>query len=141
MSTVNPSPHGAGRRMHERPWVNGFSLFAVAALLVLGLWQVLAGAAVVARGADPTALPAYFGSTDPASWGWALILVGIATAGAGVAVLTERAWGTTAATVLVVLSTILNFALLPLHPVYAVVIIALDVAAARALTAYDRDIA
>ena len=46
MSTQIPSP---SPRSREQSWMNGYTVFAVTVLLVLGLWQFLAGLTAVVR--------------------------------------------------------------------------------------------
>lgn len=140
MSTAIPSrPTSRATRRH--PWTNGYVVFAVAATTVLGFWQALAGLTALLRDGVYSAAPAYTYALDLTLWGWIHVLVGVLTAGAGVAVLMGKAWGSTAAIVLASLSMVLNFAFIPHFPIYSLAIIALDVAVIWALATYERDIA
>jgi hypothetical protein len=73
MSTQIPSPSPGSR---EQAWMNGYTVFAVAVLLVLGLWQFLAGLTAVVRDVLYVAPPGYTFAFSVAGWGWAVLLLG-----------------------------------------------------------------
>ena len=138
MSTEIPSRSSRSRRSPKRPWMNGYTVFAVAVILVLGLWQFLAGLTAVVRASLYVAPPGYTFSFRVAGWAWMLLLLGVLSAGAGVGVLLGRSWGDKAAIVLASLSMIVNFLLAPFYPIWSLVIIALDLTFIWALTAPGR---
>ena len=138
MSTEIPSRSSRSRRSPKRPWMNGYTVFAVAVILVLGLWQFLAGLTAVVRAGLYLAPPGYTFSFRVAGWGWVLLLLGVLSAGAGVGVLLGRSWGDKAAIVLASLSMIVNFLLVPFYPIWSLVIIVLDLTFIWALTAPGR---
>ena len=120
--------------------MNGYTVFAVAVILVLGLWQFLAGLTAVVRAGLYVAPSGYTFSFRVAGWGWVLVLLGVLSAGAGVGVLLGRSWGDKAAIVLASLSMIVNFLLVPFYPIWSLVIIALDLTFIWALTAAGRHV-
>ena len=138
MSTEIPSRSSRSRRSPKRPWMNGYTVFAVAVILVLGLWQFLAGLTAVVRAGLYVAPSGYTFSFRVAGWGWVLVLLGVLSAGAGVGVLLGRSWGDKAAIVLASLSMIVNFLLVPFYPIWSLVIIVLDLTFIWALTAPGR---
>ena len=69
------------RRKH--PWADGYTIFAVATMFVLGLWQALAGISAVVRDGLYVTAPGYVHSFDMAAWGWMILLLGVLTAGDG----------------------------------------------------------
>ena len=140
MSTEIPSRSSRSRRSPKRPWMNGYTVFAVAVILVLGLWQFLAGLTAVVRAGLYLAPPGYTFSFRVAGWGWVLLLLGVLSAGAGVGVLLGRSWGDKAAIVLASLSMIVNFLLVPFYPIWSLVIIVLDLTFIWALTAAGRHV-
>ena len=137
MSTQIPSP---SPRSREQSWMNGYTVFAVTVLLVLGLWQFLAGLTAVVRDGLYVAPPGYTFAFSLAGWGWAVLLLGVLSAGTGVVVLLGRGWGDRAAIVLACLSIIVNFLLVPFYPIWSLVIIALDVTLIWALTTPGRHV-
>lgn len=136
MSTEFSTRPATSRTTYDRPWANGYAVFAVAAMVVLGVWQVLAGVAAVVRDGTYDAGIAYTRTIDLAWWGWTLVLLGVLTAWAGVAVLRGRLGGSVAAVLLTQLSMLVNFALIPSHPLFSMVIIGLNIAVLWALRAY-----
>jgi len=121
--------------------MNAYTDFALAILLVLGLWQVLAGlTAVVGGGGLYVTPPGYTYSFSVAGWGWVILLLGVLIAGAGVGVVLGRRWGDTAAIVLASLSMIVNFLMIPFYPIWSMVIIALNVTLIWALTTRSRNV-
>jgi hypothetical protein len=142
MSTEIPSrsPSSHGRR--KPAWMNAYTLFAVAIMLVLGLWQVLAGITAVVGGSPYVTPPGYtYYSFSVAGGGWVVLLLGVLIAGAGVVVLLGHRWGDTAAIMVALLSMIVNFLIIPFYPIWSLVIIALNAALVWALTTFGRNVA
>jgi hypothetical protein len=109
-------------------------------MFVLGLWQALAGISAVVRNGLYVTAPGYIYSFDIAVWGWMILLLGVLTAGAGVAVLQGRTWADITAIVLVSLSLVVNFLLIPHYPIWSLLIIALDVLVIWSLTTQQRTV-
>jgi hypothetical protein len=109
MSSETTSDTGTGRTRHRRAWLNGYTVFAVAIMFVLGLWQVLAGITAVVRDRLYGAPPGYVYGFDIVVWGWVLIVLGALLAGAAVVVLLGRDGGDTAAIWLACLGMVANF--------------------------------
>jgi hypothetical protein len=121
--------------------MNGYTVFAVTIMLVLGLWQVVAGLTAVVRGGLYVTTPGYTYALTVAGWGWIVLLLGVLTAATGVAVLQGRSWGDATAIVLAGISMIANFLLVPVYPIWSILIIALNVALIWALTHPGRNVA
>lgn len=141
MSSELPSRTTGHRTRRDRAWMNGYTMFAVVIMLVLGLWQVVAGLTAVVRDGLHVTTPGYTYSFSGAGWGWVLLLLGLLIGGTGVVVLQGRIWGDSAAIVLACLSMIANFLLVPFYPIWSLAIIALDVALIWTLTTPDRNVA
>jgi hypothetical protein len=133
-----PSQSTKSRRRHGHAWMNGYTVFAVAIMLVLGVWQVLAGLTAVVRDGLYVGTATYTYAFSTTAWGWLVVLLGVLIAGTGIAVLQERNWGDTAAVVLACLTMIVNFLLIPLYPLWPSVIIALGITLIWALTTPGR---
>jgi hypothetical protein len=121
--------------------MNGYTVFAVTIMLVLGLWQLLAGLTAVARDGLYVATAGYTYAFDIAGWGWLVLLLGVLIGGTGIAVLQGRSWGDRTAIVLACLSILVNFLLIPFYPIWSLLIIALNVALIWALTTPGRNVA
>ena len=66
------------------------------------------------------------------------LILGIIAIGIGFAILAGRTWARIAGIILALLSAASNFMFIPYYPIWAILIIALDVAVIWALTNYDR---
>ena len=132
---------------HERSGLAiGMSAFAATILVVIGVFQVLARASprsprTTRQSTARRPTTGYLLSFDTTSWGWTHILLGIVVFLAGLGVLAGQVWARTVAVVVAAVSAVANFAFIPIYPVWAIVIIALDVLVIWALTAHGRDIA
>ena len=118
----------------ENAWAEGIGIFAGAALLTVGLFQFLQGVAAAAKDDLFVRTSNYVFSFDLTTWGWIHIVVGILVAVVGGAILAGQRWALVAGIVLAILSALLNFLWLPYYPVWAVVIIAFDIAVVWALS-------
>lgn len=141
MSTEIPSRSPSSHKRRKPAWANAYTVFAVAIMLVLGLWQVLAGLTAVVSGGGLYATPSgYTYSFTAAGWGWVVLLLGVLIAGVGVVVLRGLPWGDTTAIVLAPLSMIVNFLTIPFYPIWSLVIIALNATLIWALTTQGRNV-
>ena len=118
-------PTGVGDE-HPSAAAGGLRIFAGVVMLVSGLFQVLQGIAAVSD-------DSFFASTSSTydgnvtTWGWIHIVIGAIVALIGFGVLRNSMLGRALAIPLVVISMVGNFAFLPHYPLWAVVIIVLDV--------------
>ena len=141
MNTEVPSQSTSSPTRSKHAWMNGYTVFAVSIMIVLGLWQILAGLTAVVRDGLYAKPPGYTFAFDIAAWGWVVLLLGVLIAGAAVVVLQGRTWGDTVATVLACLSMIVNFLLVPFYPIWSLAIIALGVTLLWMLTSGGRNMA
>jgi hypothetical protein len=109
-------------------WSIGLLMFAAIVMILAGAFQVFMG--LVAILDDQFMVPAREHSFqfDRGAWGWVHLLLGLVVAAAGVALLRGRTWGRVAAIVLAACSAVAMFAFLPHYPLWALTVIALDVA-------------
>ncbi len=111
-----------------RMWADGLGIFAGSALLMVGLFQLLQGISAALKDQVFTVTPNYVFSFDLTTWGWIHIVVGAVIAIVGGAILAGQRWALGAGVVLAIVSALMNFAWMPYYPVWAVIIIALDIA-------------
>jgi len=124
----------------------GFSAFAAIMLLVIGVFQVIAGITAIAKNnvviyANTAADKSYFLHLSTKGWGWTHLILGIVLFLAGLGILSGQVWARTVGVIVAAASAIVNFAFIPVYPVWAIVIIAIDITVIWALTAHGRDIA
>ncbi|TIC89138.1 hypothetical protein E8D34_01145 [Nocardioides sp. GY 10113] len=107
-------------------WASGVSIFAGAALLTIGILQVLEGISAIAKDEIFAVTENYVFAFDLTAWGWIHLVVGLLSAATGGAILAGRTWAYMAGIGFAVASAVVNFAWLPYQPFWAVVIVAFD---------------
>ncbi|TWF75477.1 hypothetical protein FHX44_111361 [Pseudonocardia hierapolitana] len=116
--------------------VTGLVVFAGTLMVVVGVFHALVGIAALVDDKIYVTTPNYIYSADIAMWGWLHLLLGILVAVVGIAVLRGRAWGRVVGIGLGALGLVANFLFIPYHPLWSVLIIALEVAIIWALATY-----
>ena len=122
-------------------WAYGFAAFAGAIMLIVGIFQGLAGLAAIIDDDFFVVGSNYAFKVDTTTWGWIHMIFGIILIFAGLAIYRGAVWARTIGVILAILSAIANFFFIPYYPVWAVLIIALDIAIIWALVVYGRDAA
>ncbi len=115
----------------------GLSSFAGVLLIVVGAFQALEGLSAIIRNDLLLVTPNYLYKFNVAGWGWIHLLVGLALVAVGVALLSGAIWARIVGIGIAVLSAIAQFLSLPYYPVWAILVIALDVGVIWALTVHD----
>jgi hypothetical protein len=116
--------------------VAGIRTFAGVLMLVIGGYHAMAGISALVEDEIFLETPSYTYALDVTTWGWVHLGLGVLVALAGAAVLRDRLWGRLVGIVLAGLSLFANFLFLLYYPLWAALIIALDVVIIWALTAY-----
>ena len=102
--------------------------FTAGVLLLLGgAWSIVVGVSAVAKDLIYVVGPKYVWQLDLTSWGWIHLLLGAGLIVTGVFVLRGATWAAVTGIVLAGLSALANFMWLPYQPLWAVLVIALDV--------------
>jgi len=117
-----------------RVWAEGFAIFAGTVLATLGVFQFLEGLSAVAKDDVFLTTPNYVFSLDITGWGWIHMIIGVLAVGTGVCILLAKKWAFVVGIGLAILSAIANFMFLPFYPLWAIVIIAFDIAVIWALS-------
>jgi hypothetical protein len=120
------------------PWAHGIAVFAGLVMIIGGAFQALEGLAAVVNDKWLVVLPEYIFAFDPTVWGVIHLLVGLALLVIGVSLLKGQIWARVAGMIVAVISAILNFVFLPFSPLWAIMIIAVDMLIIWALAAYLR---
>lgn len=137
----NAGYHETAGRGETSPWVTGLAVFAGALMIVIGIFHAIAGLVALFRNEVYVVGVDYTFSFDLTTWGWIHLLAGVLVLAAGCAVLAGQLWGRVVGIALAVLSMIANFLFVPYYPVWALLIIALDVFVIWALCSFDREAA
>jgi hypothetical protein len=118
----------------------GVTVFAATLMILIGFLHAMQGLVALVNDTFFVAGEKWIFSFDVTTWGWVHLLLGILVAIAGIFVFTGAVWARTIGVLLALLSAVANFMWLPYYPVWALVIIALDVFVIWALTVHGRDI-
>lgn len=117
-------------------WTIGFAVFAGVMLMLVGIFHALAGLAAIIDDKYFVVGVNYAYEFDTTGWGWIHLILGVVVIAAGYGVFSGAAWARVVGITLASLSAIANFFFIPYQPVWAMLIIALDVLVIAALAAY-----
>ena len=119
-------------------WAAGFVVFAGSMMLIAGIFHAIAGLSAIFDDQFFAVTRNYAFDLDTTAWGWLHLILGIVIAFAGWGVFTGAAWARAVGMILAILSAVANFFFIPYYPVWAIVIIGLDILIIWALTVWDR---
>ena len=115
-------------------WALGAIAFAATILTMVGVFQVITGLVAVFNDEFFLVTRNYTFDLDVSAWGWIQLIVGIVSIAVGFGLYSRATWAGITALVLVSISAIVNFFFIPYYPIWALVVIALDVWLIWALT-------
>jgi uncharacterized membrane protein len=115
-------------------WAVGAYAFAAVIMILVGVFQAIAGIAAIAEDEFFVVTPNYVFEGDATGWGWVHLILGIVLVLAGFGLFAARTWARTVGVTLAGLSAVANFFFIPYYPFWAILIIALDVWVIWALT-------
>ena len=117
----------------------GVEVFAGMMLIVGGAFQVIQSIAAIANDEYILVLPNYVFSVDLTAWGWIHLLVGLILAAVGIFLLLGKGFARIAGIVVAGISAIVNFSWLPYSPLWAMLLIAVDILVIWALATLRRE--
>ena len=115
----------------------GLTLFAGVVLITVGVFQFFQGLAAIIEQGFYIVAPNNVYELSITGWGWIHLILGVVVAATGFFVLTGQTWARVVGIAVVAVSALANFLFIPYYPVWALIIIALDIAVIWAL-ATDR---
>lgn len=111
----------------KQAWAAG-SIFTAGVLLILaGGWQILAGISAILKDQVFVVGVNYVWKLDLTTWGWIHVLIGVGLVVVAIFLLRGAEWAAIVGIALASLSALANFMWLPYQPVWAILVIALDV--------------
>jgi hypothetical protein len=125
VSDYDPQPSG---------WAIGGITFAATMLVVIGIFQIIAGLAAIFDDDFYVVTQNYAFDLDVSAWGWIHLIVGILLVVTGYFLFARATWAAGVALGLAVLSAVANFFFIPYYPFWAILVIGLDVWVIWALT-------
>jgi hypothetical protein len=117
-------------------WAVGLAAFGGAVMLIVGIFHAFAGLAAIFENEFFVTGRNYAYEIDVTAWGWIHLILGVVVAFAGISVYSGATWARAVGIVLASVSAVANFFFIPYYPVWAVLIIALDIAVIWALANY-----
>jgi hypothetical protein len=120
-------------------WAVGLAAFAGAIMVLVGIFQAFAGLAAIFEDEFFVVAPNYIYDVDVTAFGWIHLILGAILVFAGISIYSGALWARSVGVLLAILSAVANFFFIPYYPVWAVLIIALNVAVIWALVQYGPD--
>ena len=115
----------------------GFVVFAGVMMMLIGTFHAFTGLAAIIQNEFFVVGRNYAYELDVTAWGWLHLIFGAIVAAAGYGVFSGATWARVVGITLAAISAVGNFFFIPYQPVWAILIIALDVLVIAALTAYS----
>jgi hypothetical protein len=125
-------------RAKGNSWATGVAVFAGAMLIMIGFSQALLGIAALVNDTFLVGVRGYIFAFDPTVWGWIHLLLGLGLAVVGWFIFQAKPWALWAGIGIAALNGVLNLLWLPVSPIWAVVLIAIDVVIVWALVTTGR---
>jgi hypothetical protein len=102
-------------------------MFAGVMMIVLGIWQVIAGLAALFEDAFYVATPNYILELDVTTWGWIHLILGTVVALAGFSLSTGATWGRVVGVLVAAVSATANFLFIPYYPIWSIAMVTVAV--------------
>jgi hypothetical protein len=125
---------------HEAsPVAYGVSVFAGMMLILGGGFESLQAIAAIVNDQYIVVLPNYVYAFDLTTWGWIHLIIGLALIAIGISLLLGQGWARVAGIVVAAVAALINFTWLPYSPLWAIVLIAIDILVIWALISVRRE--
>jgi hypothetical protein len=114
-------------------YVGAGSVFGGTVLITVGLFQLFEGLAAVLKDEVYVTTRNYVYKFDLTTWGWLHLTIGAVAVAVGIAILIGQRWALFAGIAMATLSALSQFLFLPWQPLWAMLIIGIDIAIVWAL--------
>lgn len=121
-------------------WV-GWVWFGGIMLFTLGLFQVFQGLIALFDDGFSVAIGDQVLVFDLNAWGWTHVIMGILLLVAGVGVLNGTLWGRILGVVMAAISILVQITILPVYPIWALIVVALDALVIYAIVVHGEEAA
>jgi hypothetical protein len=108
-------------------WASGWTAFAAILMIFGGAMAIFEGISAIAKDGLFVATRNYSYSFSLTGWGWVHLILGILVVLAGVSLFSGALWARVVGVGLAGLSMLANFVWLPRYPLWALVLIAIDI--------------
>jgi hypothetical protein len=108
-------------------WASDLRFVAGVLLIVGGGFETIQALAAIVNDKYLIVAPNYIYTFDLTAWGWIHLLIGLALVATGICLLLGQGWALIAGIVVAAISALINFTWLPYSPLWAILVIAVDV--------------
>jgi len=119
-------------------WV-GWVYFAGLMMMLAGAFQIIAGLVAIFKQSVFFVTPESVLVFNYAQWGWLHLFIGLVLFFSAFGVMRGSLWGRTFGSFLAGLSAVANFALMPVHPLWSIIVIVVDIFIIYALVVHGRE--
>ncbi|GIH95736.1 hypothetical protein ACFFMN_01705 [Planobispora siamensis] len=119
-------------------WTTGSILFTAVLMMTVGFFQAIEGIAAILEDQFYIPAPNYIYAIDVTAWGWTHLALGVVVGIAGWGVMSAQLWARIVGIIAAALSAIANFFFIPYYPIWALLIIAIDVFVIWTLCVYGK---
>ncbi|HVV14548.1 DUF7144 family membrane protein [Amycolatopsis sp.] len=138
-SGTGPISAGAPRTRSRTMWV-GWIWFGGTMMIMLGMFNVIEGLVALFNDKYYVTSPSGLLVFDITGWGWVHLIIGVLAVAAGFALFTGAAWARVATVVLAGINALAQLTFLSAYPVWATIIIALDVLVIWAVIVHGKEV-
>lgn len=121
-------------------WV-GWVYFAGFMMLLMGIFQSIAGLVALFKDEVYVVGPNNLWIWDYTAWGWTHLLLGLFIILAGMAVFSGKMWGRVIGIILTFFAAIVNFAFVPVYPLWSILLLVINGLVIYALIAHGKEAA
>ena len=132
MSTTQREPGGVEQDVSG--WAVGGIAFAGTVMVMIGTFQVLEGLVALFNDEFFVVTRNYTFDLDVTAWGWIHLIIGIVVLATGFGLFARSTWAGVTAIMICALSSISNFFFIPYYPIWALLLIGLNIWVIWALT-------
>ena len=119
----------------------GWIVFAGIVMVTVGIFQAIAGLAAIIEDEFYVIGREYVFEFDATTWGWIHLIIGVVVFASGFGVFSGNVLARTVGVIMAVVSMVAAFMWRPWYPVWAIIIIAIDIGVIWALTVHGRALA
>lgn len=120
----------------EKTAWTGWVFFAATVMVIQGIFHTISGLVALFQNEVFLAGPNNVWIFDLTTWGWAYLLTGVLLLFAGASLFRGGSFGRIIAVLAAIWSMIVNFAFIPIYPLWSILIIALDLVVIYAVIAH-----
>jgi hypothetical protein len=124
---MTADPRMPGSQGEDGPFAAGVAVFAGVLLATLAVFQILQGIAAIAEDEVFVSGIDYVYKLDVTTWGWIHLVIGALALAVGVGILGGRSWAQVAGMGIAVISALSQFMFMPLYPLWALLLIAMNI--------------